>query len=125
MELNNIMVVLSDKAKEVIKQKTSKTDYVRITVAPGGCAGMTYDASIVSSIGENEKIVQEDDGIRIISDDASIPFMDGLEIDYSDDLIAVGFRFNNVKNESSCGCGASFTVAGFPQFISGGESCGS
>lgn len=121
----NIMVVLSENAKDVIKKKTSPKEYIRITVAPGGCAGMTYDAVIVDEIKASERLVQDNDGIKIISDDASIPYMDGLEIDYSDDLISAGFRFNNARNETSCGCGASFTVAGFPQFISGGESCGS
>ncbi len=118
------MVVLSDNAKAVIKRKTSEQDYIRITVAPGGCAGMTYDAAIVQNIQPGEKLVQDNDGIRIISNSASLPYMEGLEIDYSDDLISAGFRFNNEKNESSCGCGASFTLAGFPQFITGGESCG-
>ncbi len=86
---------------------------------------MTYDASIVTEKDEDEKTVYREGGIEVITDDVSLPYLHGLDLDYSDDLISAGFRFNNSSNESSCGCGGSFSTTGFPQSISGGVSCGS
>ena len=42
------------------------------------------------------------------TDPDSAEFLDGLEIDYSDDLIRSGFRFKNPRAGGSCGCGSSF-----------------
>ena len=76
---------------------------------------MTYNAEIDSTRRDNEKILLSDEEITIVSDDESLPFLEGLSIDYSDDLISAGFRFNNNNNENSCGCGASFSLTGFPE----------
>lgn len=35
-------------------------------------------------------------------------FLEGFEIDYSDDLVKSGFRFKNPNASGSCGCGSSF-----------------
>lgn len=86
---------------------------------------MTYDAHIVSERDVSEKIVYQERGITVITDDTSLPYLQGLSIDYSDDLISAGYRFNNNSNDSSCGCGGSFSVVGFPQFSKGGMDCAS
>ena len=98
--------------------------FVRVLVKSGGCAGMTYDAEIDTTLQPGEKIVFKMEDITIVSNDESLPFLEGLRIDYSNDLISAGFRFNNDTNESSCGCGASFTLAGFPELNKGELSCG-
>ena len=72
----------------------------------------------------DEKVLESHNGIDIVSNIESIPYLLGLVIDYSDDLITAGFRFNNASNESSCGCGASFGLAGFPELDKGVMSCG-
>ncbi len=85
---------------------------------------MTYDAEIDSKMLSDEKVLECHKGINIVSNIESIPDLLGLVIDYSDDLITAGFRFNNASNESSCGCGASFDLSGFPELDKGVMSCG-
>jgi iron-sulfur cluster assembly protein len=85
---------------------------------------MTYDAEIGSEMMNDEKVLESHHGIDIVSNIESIPYLLGLVIDYSDDLITAGYRFNNQSNDSSCGCGASFGVAGFPELDKGVMSCG-
>jgi len=104
------MITISEKAQEKMHTQCRGAGFVRIIVSPGGCAGMTYDAEIVSEKEANEKIIYENDDVTIITDYPSLPYMYGLDIDYSDDLISAGFRFNNPSNESSCGCGGSFSA---------------
>lgn len=85
---------------------------------------MTYDAEIDAEMRSDEKVIQTHNGIDVVSNIESIPYLLGLVIDYSDDLISAGFRFNNASNDSSCGCGASFELAGFPEFNREVVSCG-
>jgi iron-sulfur cluster assembly protein len=120
------MIKISERARDMLRrQGADHNSYVRVVVQSGGCAGMTYDAEIDEVKYEHEKIVLKDGEITVITDDTSLPYLHGLAIDYSDDLISAGFRFNNNTNESSCGCGASFSVTGFPQVEREGLSCGS
>lgn len=119
------MITITDEAREMLRRQSSgEKPYLRIRVKSGGCAGMTYDAELDSVKQDGERIVQTNDRIIVISNDESMQFLEGLTIDYSDDLISGGFRFNNDTNESSCGCGASFALAGFPQISKGIMSCG-
>jgi iron-sulfur cluster assembly protein len=119
------MITITEKASEMLrKQSSGDRSYLRIRVKSGGCAGMTYDAELDSVKHDDESIVQTHAGIVVISNAESLQFLEGLSIDYSDDLISGGFRFNNDSNESSCGCGASFALAGFPEINGEAVSCG-
>jgi iron-sulfur cluster assembly protein len=118
------MITISTKARKMLKTQGLEGDaFVRILVKTGGCAGMTYEAEIAELMWPGEDIAYQDDEVTIISDRESMAFLEGLEIDYSDDLISAGYRFRNDTNESSCGCGASFALAGFPAVSQGGTSC--
>ncbi|HMP74524.1 MAG TPA: iron-sulfur cluster assembly accessory protein [Kiritimatiellia bacterium] len=115
--MNNILfnqqqlVKLSDRArKELLALEAGGTNFLRISVVSGGCSGMTYSAAIDNNLVDADHVVYQDDELRIIADASSLMFLDGLEIDYSDDLIASGFRFKNPKAKKGCGCGASFSV---------------
>ncbi len=119
------MITVSEKARAVLKRYGAGQDRVlRIRVKTGGCAGMTYDAELVKAAAEDEKVVYRDKDLAVVADKGSRDFLEGLRIDYSDDLISAGFRFSNSSNESSCGCGASFSLAGFPAPIKRGVNCG-
>ncbi len=120
------MSIISIKAHQALLRKgVDRNRYLRIIVKSGGCAGMTYDAEIDEKMYKGEKVVAIEDGITIVTDQQSYPYVIGLELDYSDDLISAGFRFSNSSNETSCGCGASFNVAGFPIIDKEGVTCGS
>lgn len=119
------MITITDKARTVLNRRSGKDNrYLRILVKTGGCAGMTYDAELDSVKHDNERIIQTDGELIVVSTDNSLQFLDGLVIDYSDDLISAGFRFSNGSNDSSCGCGASFALAGFPEIGKEGVGCG-
>ena len=55
-------------------------------------------------------MIYQDDALRVVADGGSSMFLDGLVIDYSDDLISSGFRFKNAKAKKACGCGSSFAM---------------
>lgn len=105
-------ISLTDKAKAKLQAfEVGDDKFLRIAVVSGGCSGNTYDATLDSELGEQDEVIYQDDsGIRIVADSRSSLFLDGLNIDYSDDLIKAGFRLTNGNAKASCGCGASFSV---------------
>lgn len=102
---------ISDKAKqELLRLEVGGENFLRIAVIPGGCSGMTYNACIDNALSDADQVLFQESDIRVVADSGSSMFLDGLEIDYSDDLIAAGFRFKNPKAKKACGCGSSFAV---------------
>ncbi len=107
----NMNITISNKARgELQRRGVGGPCFMRISVVSGGCSGMTYIVSIDSARNPGDRLVFDDGNVRVFADPASLPYLDGLEIDYSDDLIRSGFRFANPKARHSCGCGASFSV---------------
>jgi len=96
--------------QELVKMEATGESFLRISVIPGGCSGMTYSACIDNALGDDDQVIFSDGDLRVVSDAGSMMFLDGLEIDFSDDLIASGFRFKNPKAKKGCGCGSSFSV---------------
>ena len=84
--------------------------FLRIGVASGGCSGNTYDAVLDDDMKEVDDVYYEDGPLRIVSDKVSSIYLDGLIIDFSDDLIEPGFRLTNTNAKGSCGCGSSFST---------------
>lgn len=104
-------IQVSDKALVELRRLGADAEqFLRISVVPGGCSGMTYTAAIANTLKEGDEVIVEQDGLRIIADSGSILFLDGLRIDFSDDLVQAGFRFTNASASKSCGCGSSFSV---------------
>ena len=104
-------IAISNKARqEITTLATSDTSFLRIWVTPGGCSGMTYDAQVDDQKTPFDIVLFDEDGVTVVSDRNSASHLDGLEIDYSDDLINMGFRFANPNAGKACGCGASFAV---------------
>lgn len=105
------VIQLSDKARqELIKLEATGESFLRISVIPGGCSGMTYNACIDNALTDQDQVLYRDEQVRIVADGGSAMFLDGLQIDFSDDLIASGFRFKNPKAKKACGCGSSFQM---------------
>ena len=104
-------IQLSDKAKkELINLEATGENFLRISVVAGGCSGMTYSACIDNTLSDADQVLFEDTALRVVADERSAGLLDGLQIDYSDDLISSGFRFKNPKAVKACGCGSSFAV---------------
>ncbi len=102
-------ISVSDRAiQELAQLGVGGPQFLRIAVVPGGCAGMTYSAGIDSTLSDEDSVVFQHEEVRIVADEGSAMYLQGLEIDYSDDLVQSGFRFRNTMAAKSCGCGSSF-----------------
>jgi iron-sulfur cluster assembly protein len=83
---------------------------VRLSVKSGGCADFYYTLELDDAITADDH-VQPCDGLRVVIRTDSLPYVNGLKIDYTEDLMGGGFRFDNPNAVSNCGCGNSFSIA--------------
>lgn len=84
-----------------------ETHALRVFVGGGGCSGLQYGMTFDSDPRESD-IVFEEQGLRVIVDERSLPYIVGANIDYVDSLMGGGFHIENPNAVSSCGCGHSF-----------------
>jgi iron-sulfur cluster assembly protein len=82
---------------------------VRLGVRTSGCSGMAYELEFADSV-EDQDVVFEDRGVKVIVDPKSLVYLDGTELDYGKEGLNEGFKFNNPNIKSECGCGESFNV---------------
>lgn len=54
--------------------------------------------------------VMEYDGFKLVCDPKSLLYLFGMKLDYSNELVGGGFKFQNPNADSTCGCGKSFGV---------------
>lgn len=92
-----------------ILAKQSGKDYLRVSVEGGGCSGFSYKFDLEDTRNDDDLVV-EMDGARVLIDEMSLEFMRGSEIDFSTELIGATFKINNPNATSGCGCGTSFSM---------------
>ena len=82
---------------------------LRVGVKGGGCSGFQYNLAFDEQ--RDGDAVFEHEGLRILVDGQSLPYVDGSQIDYVESLQGAGFQVNNPNVVAACGCGSSFRVA--------------
>ena len=82
---------------------------LRLSVEGGGCSGFQYKFDLVDK-SEPEDLIIEEAGATVLVDPISLPFLEGSELDYVQELIGASFKVHNPNAQASCGCGTSFTI---------------
>ena len=82
---------------------------LRLAVDGGGCAGFQYRFGLESDAAPDDLVV-ETDGVSMLVDPVSLPFLDGAQVDYVETMGAAAFKVTNPNAASGCGCGSSFSV---------------
>jgi iron-sulfur cluster assembly protein len=105
------MVTATQAAVEKLKTLREGEKALRVSVAGGGCSGLSYKLEWVepASISSNDKLMVVDD-IKIVIDPKSYIYLVGMELNYTDGLDGVGFSFVNPNAKRVCGCGSSFST---------------
>ena len=111
--MNKQVITLSDRAADRVKEIMSKAKEpiigVRVGVASGGCAGMSYVMEYAKKANPNDEII-EDKGVKVLIDPKAIMYLLGTEMDYKKDNFSTSFTFNNPNETERCGCGESFKI---------------
>jgi iron-sulfur cluster assembly accessory protein len=127
------MVTVTDTAAQKIRElmesePEGEISVLRIAVQGGGCSGFQYALGFDRGPQDGDNEV-EVNGVRIVIDPFSAPYLTGSEIDFVDQLMGAGFAINNPNVQAACGCGSSFQAKEGVAGTSGAEthaggSCG-
>ena len=96
------------KVSEIMKKRQTPNQYLKIGLKGGGCSGFMYSYDFISERGEKDKVFDFGE-VKICIDVKSYLFLNGMEIDYEEDLLKSGLVFNTPKAQRSCGCGESIS----------------
>jgi len=129
------LVTLTDKAAEKFKELAAgepagEAEVLRVAIQGGGCSGFQYALGFDRGPQDGDNQI-ESQGVRIVVDPFSAPYLLGSEIDFVDALMGGGFAVNNPNVVAACGCGSSFqardeaTGEGEPVTTHAGGGCGS
>ncbi len=99
----------AEKILTLIKEENDPASMFRIMVSGGGCAGFQYGFSL-DSVSQADDHLFTDKGVTVVVDEASLPLLEGVEIDYVEEMIGASFQIKNPNATSSCGCGSSFSL---------------
>ncbi len=108
------MITLSETAAKEIKSIMTDQGLadgetrLRVGVKGGGCSGFTYMLDLTEEPKAEMDEEIESNGVKILCDMKSYLYLNGVEIDFKDEVMGRGFVFKNPNATSSCGCGSSF-----------------
>jgi iron-sulfur cluster assembly accessory protein len=97
-----------DKVKALVAAEGRDDLRLRIQVETGGCSGFKYQLFFDEELEETDA-VRDFDGVEVIVDYKSVPYLDGATIDYEDTIQKQGFNIDNPNATSTCACGDSFS----------------
>src|SRR5687767_15946197 len=110
------MVTVTEKAAAKIRELMSEEpageiSVLRVAVQGGGCSGFQYALGFDRGPQDGDNEI-EMNGVRVVIDPLSAPYLVGSEIDFVDALMGAGFAMNNPNVTAACGCGASCQANG-------------
>ena len=89
--------------------KRGKGVGLRLGVRTSGCSGMAYKLEFADVV-EEDDLTFVNHGVTVLVDPKSLPYIDGMELDFTREGLNEGFKFNNPNVKDACGCGESFNV---------------
>ena len=107
-KLVRVTASASDKIFRLIERE-SKGDFLRIRITGGGCNGLSYKMKFTTEPRDGDIFVLSE-GVKVLVDTKTALYLRGTTLEYSDKLVAGGFKFNNPNAKASCSCGESFNL---------------
>jgi iron-sulfur cluster insertion protein len=92
-----------------IAAEAGEAKALRVAVLGGGCSGFQYEIQLEDAPAADDLVIEKD-GMRVLIDPDSRPFLEGSVIDFTDELIGARFAVQNPNAASTCGCGTSFSI---------------
>jgi iron-sulfur cluster assembly protein len=109
-------IMLTETAAKEIKKIITEQNLpeeqtrLRVGVKGGGCSGFSYMLDLTEEPKTDNDEEMEAYGVKILVDMKSYLYLNGVEIDFKDEVMGRGFVFKNPNATSTCGCGSSFTA---------------
>ena len=95
------------KARALLDQEGRDDLQLRVSVQPGGCSGLRYQLFFDERTLDGD-VTTDFDGVTVVVDRMSVPYLNGAMIDFVDSIEKQGFTIDNPNATGSCACGDSF-----------------
>ena len=105
-------VTLTERAAKHVSTfiaKRGKGVGLRLGVRTSGCSGLAYKLEYADTVNP-EDVLFESNGVKVLVDPKSLPYIDGTVLDFAREGLNEGFKFTNPNIKDECGCGESFNV---------------
>lgn len=96
------------KVRSLIDQEGRDDLRLRVAVQPGGCSGLIYQLFFDERLMADD-LIADFEGVEVIVDKMSTPYLDGAVVDFEDTIQKQGFTIDNPNAQGSCACGDSFS----------------
>ncbi len=109
----DITATASEKVKELLEEQGKQDHALRVFVRGMSCSGPAYGMALDNEPRPDDTVAEQN-GVKILIDPQSAPYLEGVQVDYVDSLMGKGFTVVNPNAqpaEGGGGCG-------------GGCSCG-
>jgi len=103
----NVSETAASKVKALLEQEGRDDLQLRIAVQPGGCSGLRYQLFFDERNLDGD-VVSDFNGVSVVMDRMSVPYLSGAVIDFVDTIEKQGFTIDNPNATGSCACGDSF-----------------
>ena len=103
----NVSDAAAGKVRTLLEQEGRDDLALRIAVQPGGCSGLRYQLFFDERTLDGD-VVTDFDGVSVVVDRMSVPYLNGAVIDFVDTIEKQGFTIDNPNATGSCACGDSF-----------------
>lgn len=100
------MITITESAKNKIAELIleNQEEFLRVSVKGGGCSGFSY----VFEFGDKSE--EDFEFGTVLVDAMSMQYLQGVTLDYAEDLMGAAFKVTNPTAVSTCGCGSSFST---------------
>lgn len=106
-------MVLSDSAankiRELVLEEQNPDLKLRVYIIGGGCSGFQYGFAFEEETEVGDFLI-ENDGVSMMVDPMSYPYLMGSVVNYKEDLQGSRFVIENPNAKTTCGCGSSFSI---------------
>jgi len=111
-------IILTEKAANEVKKIVAdqvaagetRALHLRMRVVGGGCSGFQHKLDLDPEVNTKLDAQFEEHGVSIVIDKRSLLYLDGVTVDFHDDLNKRGFSISNPNAKGTCGCGSSFSM---------------
>lgn len=99
----------AEKVRELVKEENNPNLKLRVYITGGGCSGFQYGFTFDEEVNDDDIEIPNGEVVMLV-DPMSYQYLVGATVDYTEGLEGSKFIVNNPNAETTCGCGASFSI---------------
>ncbi|HFC30286.1 MAG TPA: iron-sulfur cluster insertion protein ErpA [Oceanospirillales bacterium] len=99
----------ANKIRQLVLEEQNPDLKLRVYIIGGGCSGFQYGFAFEEETEEGDFVIDKD-GVMMMVDPMSFPYLIGSMVDYKEDLQGSRFVIENPNAKTTCGCGSSFSI---------------